>query len=472
MSADPFDMVRNMAPDTSTPDGTSAPDPFDVVRKMPATKAAAPVEKAAPEVADTWGNAFKGVAQAAGAIGSGTLRAVSSAANDLLPEYGFLGGPGSRAALEKGIQHDPILNYQGGPEAQPILKALQAITTPIAKIGGAVHQAISDVTSPRTADVVGDLATLAPAARGWLGESGRAGEIAGGHPLSEEAEAESARLGGFKTRGENLGLDLPEGGTPERHAAAAVNNRPVVNSAVRTELNLPANAPLSPPMLDAARTKYTTPAYQAVRDVPEIPLGTNYQAAIGEVDNLDSIAEKYRPPTGPGVISGDKAVDLSRYLRNKANKYFAAAKGNPAYEDVAQAHWDSAQAVEDAVKEALPPEKAQAWDNARIYAAKTYSVQNALDGAGNVKVTDLKRQLLKGKPLSGDLETLANLGAQYPEAFKTSRVTMPQVGIVRKVAAHAAPVAGAAVGGWLGGGLGGAAGTAAGQQLGGVILNK
>jgi hypothetical protein len=459
---DVFDEVRGQASPPS--DAAPADDVFNEVRKS----AAPPAAKADPEVPSTWWNAIKGVGKAGLALGSGALRGVSSAANDLLPNWG-----GTREELATKIAGDPILNYSGGPEAQPILKALQKITAPVSAVGSAIHQGISDVTSPRTADVVSDVATLLPAARGWRGELGAAGAVEEGHPLTAAAQAESSRIGGFTARGQKLGMDLPEGGTAERHAEAAVTNRPIVNSTIRNELQLPANAPLSPQMLDSARTQYSAPAYQAVRDIQKIPLNKAYESAIGNIDNYDSIPLKYRPPTS-GSMTGSEAVDFSRYLRNKANKYFAAAKGNPQYEDIGQAHWDAAQAVEDAVKDHLEStgkgQMASDWDKARVYAAKTYSVENALDGAGNVKVTDLKRQLLKGKPLSGDLETLANLGAQYPEAFRTTRVTMPQAGPIRRATAAAAPVVGAGVGGWLGGPLGGAAGTAVGQNVGERIL--
>lgn len=422
--------------------------------------------EAVSSVTPTWLNAAKGVGEAALAVGAGGLKAITSAANDILP------GTAGRAAVAKEIATDPILNYQGGPEAKPILDTLSNVTRPIAKIGSAIHQGISDIASPRIADVAADVATLAPGTRGTFSKLEPATTIESGHPLSAPAEAESARLSGFKSRGEQLGLDLPESGTEARYAEAAMNNRPVVNAAIRSELQLPKNAPLSPQMLEAARNQYTAPAYQAVRDIPKIPLPKDY---LGDIEGFESIPEKYRPPVS-GSISGEQAVDMSRYLRNKANKYFAAAKGNPEYEDIGQTHWDAAQAVEDAVKSHLEAsgsgDLAKNWDAARVYAAKTYSVQNALDGAGNVRVPALKAQLIKGKPLSGDLETLANLGAQNPEALRTTRITMPKAGPLRRAAAYTLPVATSAAGAFVGGAPGAAAGDIVGKSLANRVLNQ
>jgi hypothetical protein len=457
--SDPFDAVRNMQP--TQPADTS--DPFAAVRAMPAAPASASISDT-PAVEPSLFNAVKGTGEAALAVGASGLKAINSAANDILP--------GDSKAAQADIDKDPVLNYRGGPEAQPILNALRNITAPISAIGGAIHQGISDIAGPRAADVAGDVATLLPGARGVSSLWKPSGAIEAGHPLTAAAEAENERLGSIQDRGEQLGLDLPEGGTQARHAAAAATNQPIANAAIREELNLPENSPLSPQMLQAARDQYTGPAYQAVRDIPQIPLPKDY---LGDIDNFDSINKKYRPPVS-GTISGEDAVDMSRYLRNKANKYFSAAKGNPDYEDIGQAHWDAAQAVEDAVKTHLDTTEqgqlGQDWDNARVYAAKTYSVQSALDGAGNVKVPALKAQLMKGKPLSGDLETLANLGAQYPEAFTTTRITQPGPGLIRRGAAALAPVAGAGVGGWLGGGYGATGGALAGQKVGEKILGQ
>jgi hypothetical protein len=126
--------------------------------------------------------------------------------------------------------------------------------------------------------------------------------------------------------------------------------------------------------------------------------------------------------------------------------------------DLADAHRDAAEAIEDATQQHLAAtgrgQLAQDWDDARVYTAKTYSAQGALDGAGNVNVSKLKQQILKGKPLSGNMETLANLGAQYPEAFRLTPPSAPAPGMIRRGAAALAPSAGALMGEALGSGLG------------------
>jgi hypothetical protein len=115
----------------------------------------------------TAGGSLPGLGEAALATGAGALKGISHAANDLMPDWN-----GSRAAVENEIQTDPILNYRGGPEAQPYLEGLSKVTAPIASAGAKAHQFISDAVSPRAADRWADAANLLPAARGLRPEGG------------------------------------------------------------------------------------------------------------------------------------------------------------------------------------------------------------------------------------------------------------------------------------------------------------
>ena len=201
MSDDPrTDFFASGADDTPAPDDAPA-DPrtaFFATGDIPATKPAAP---AAPEPTydasefkrrvgrdpegtelanfkaskgegfaganGTAGGSLPGLGEAALATGAGALKGISHAANDLIPDSN-----GSRATVESEINSDPILNYRGGPEAQPYLQGLSTVMSPVTAAAKKAHQFISDVASPRTADVVGDVANLLPAARGIRPEGG------------------------------------------------------------------------------------------------------------------------------------------------------------------------------------------------------------------------------------------------------------------------------------------------------------
>jgi hypothetical protein len=283
------------------------------------------------------------------------------------------------------------------------------------------------------------------------------------HPLQAVADAEASRISGSLAAGRAKGITLPDRTVSPNQTAA--------NGIVQEELNLPPGSPITPKVLDAARQQFGSPGYQAVEQIPKIKLGSAYENDIANVDT-SQIKDKFQPPDG-GSITGARAVELSKYLREKATDYFK--EGTVEANEKGQAHWDAAQAIEDAVERRLNAtgqgQVADAWDAARTYYAKTYSVQSALDGAGNVVVPKLKTQLIKGKPLSGGLEDLATMGATNPEAFKTTPQA-PQAGLIKRITAGVAPSAGATLGAVIGGGPGALAGELAGKKFGQKLLGQ
>jgi len=350
----------------------------------------------------------------------------------------------------------------------------QAVSKDVAKRLG-----VSTTPEAIAGEAVGGF--FAPLPGGPIAKGAEAVATAAPHPLAAAAEAETGRLAQIRSTGQQAGLVLPEGGTAAQHAKAAATNQPIANSMTRQELNLPAEAPLTPQLLSKARETFASPAYEAIKAIPKIELGPNYEAAMNDLSEIPGEIPKHlKPPeastaTGEG-ISGAQAVDLSKKLRYRANQYDRQAQlsGNPEASDLAELHRGAAEALEDAVRDHLSStgqEKlAQDWDAARVYTAKTYSVQNALDGAGNVKVTALKQQLLKNKPLSGNLETLANLGAQYPQAFKLSPVSAPAPGLIKRGIAGALPTIGTGAGAHVFGAPGAVAGKIIGEHLSEKIL--
>lgn len=109
------------------------------------------------------GGSLAGMGEAALATGASALKGISHAANDIFPDWG-----GSKAATEKEISTDPILNYRGGPEAQQYLQGVKTLMTPVTWTGNKIKQGIAGVFGDRAADIAGDIATLVPAARGTV----------------------------------------------------------------------------------------------------------------------------------------------------------------------------------------------------------------------------------------------------------------------------------------------------------------
>jgi hypothetical protein len=101
------------------------------------------------------------VGDAALTVGSGFLKSVTGAVNDLLPES--IGGAGSRAQMQKAIDADPVFNYQPQTEGgKQIVNTLGKVAAPIGAAGQWATGQIASAFGQRAADVVGDVATLAP----------------------------------------------------------------------------------------------------------------------------------------------------------------------------------------------------------------------------------------------------------------------------------------------------------------------
>jgi hypothetical protein len=105
---------------------------------------------------DTWLQAAKNVGDAGLTLGSGALKGIHHAVNDLLP------GEEGRAEIKSKIEDvNPILNYQPHTQGgQDIVDTVGHIFSPVSAGLKLVHQGIANVAGERTADVVGDVATL------------------------------------------------------------------------------------------------------------------------------------------------------------------------------------------------------------------------------------------------------------------------------------------------------------------------
>jgi hypothetical protein len=224
--------------------------------------------------------------------------------------------------------------------------------------------------------------------------------------------------------------------------AASIKNQKITNDLVRQELGLSPDAELSHDTLEQYRAQQS-PAYAKVAAVPEIKFGPEYNRELNKLttvsdkitsdlpnyrstgaEKVQALIDSIKPPNG--VMSGDTAVELSKSLRSEAKAYDNSANrtGDPHDRALATAYRGSAAAVENAVQKHLEsigqPELAANWDAARRNIAKSYSVENALDGAGNVDAGKLGKQLIKGKPLSGNLEAAADFANNFPKANKVN----------------------------------------------------
>jgi hypothetical protein len=295
--------------------------------------------------------------------------------------------------------------------------------------------------------------------------------------LRAAAETETARNAAVRQAGVEAGLDLPDNPTPERAAQAAVTNQRRVPALIKRQLRLPEDAPLTldengeRPMLEEARAENGFPAYERARKEGPIYLQKSYENEIKQIDPEDfaSIKKAFRPPTA-GVIDANTLVDRVRYLRARASKLFDSAnRGIVENEDPAHAHWDAANALEDALEEHYRgtgrPELANDLANGRKYIAQTYTLQQALTPAGDLNAPLLTKRLMKGKPMEGAMGMVGQLAARNPDLFSLKPPNAPAPGLLRRGAAAIAPTAATAAGAFAFGVPGAVGGKLAGESL-------
>jgi hypothetical protein len=221
---------------------------------------------------------------------------------------------------------------------------------------------------------------------------------------------------------------------------AAIKNQPITDNLARSALNLPQDAELTPETMEQVRAP-AGEVYGQVAGAGRFQVDDQYKTDLSKLSETANVIKSDLPNYRSGAQSevqdlstslvpengsmdANTAVALSKDLRKNANANFslAARTGDSTRLDIARAQQAAAAAVEDQLSRHLESmglgDLSARWDEARRTIAKSYSVQNALDGAGHVDATKLGKQLIKGKPLSGELETAANFANAFPKAAR------------------------------------------------------
>ena len=221
--------------------------------------------------------------------------------------------------------------------------------------------------------------------------------------------------------------------------AASIKNQAITNSLARLELGLPGDAPLTTDTMESVREPAGS-IYDTIAQQGRMSMDPEYHQALdnltaqsaqinkdlpnfssGSQKAIKELTDSLRPESDQ--IDSSTAVELSKTLRSEANGNFAAAArtADPVAKNLAQAQSGAAKAVEDQVSRYLDSigkgDLSDQWDNARQTIAKSYTVQNALDGAGNVDAMKIARQL-KGKDYGGNLQTVRDFANAFPKAAR------------------------------------------------------
>jgi hypothetical protein len=343
-----------------------------------------------------------------GRIGSFAGKAIPLAAGSmLLPGVSTVGGAaafgGAAGALEPSESDKETLTNVG-------------LGTAFGAAGQKVGNVIADKLVSRAGDKATAFATQQAAGKQKLAvarEASKAGYVIPPSDVQRQGAAVEA-LGGLS-------------GKIKTAQVASAQNQAVTDKLARQSLGLAPDAPLDLDVLNGIR-KQAGQAYGAVSGVGQVYPGAAYTQALDDaLKPFTSQAKSFPGRKVPEVVSdlealktqafdaGD-AVQTISILRDDADKAYRAGSNlaGKAYKKAADA---LEQAIDDHLVAVGPGDMLKAYRDARVTIAKTYTVQKALNSqTGEVSAQVLARELVKGKPLSGELKQIAEIGHAFPRA--------------------------------------------------------
>lgn len=380
------------------------------------------------------GLADAGLALGSGAI-AGPLSGLAGIAGTILP-----GAPGQGARWVNKVQD--ALTYQPRTEiGQGITKAVTYPFQKLAEGADAAGAATADKTkSPLLGAGVNMALQSVPMVLGRAG--GGAGAVEASAARAAALKLKSAPAAAAATAAKEAGLSLPPsqvnpsmlnkavegfGGKIKTAQDLSVQNQPKLVSMAKKGLGLSEDTPLTAETLGSLR-KDAGQAYERVRSAGTVTTDSAYAEALGKIaapferaskdfpdaarkDIIDTVKAHQREAFDSG-----SAIDQIGSLREKADASYAARdkKAGKAYKDIAGALEEQLGRHLEATGAA--PEILKDFRNARETIAKTYTVQKHLGPNGEVNAQGLARELGKGKPLSGELKTIAEFGKNFPKA--------------------------------------------------------
>ncbi len=218
--------------------------------------------------------------------------------------------------------------------------------------------------------------------------------------------------------------------------AASTKNQMVTNDLAAQALGLPKGTVLTDQVFSQIRQN-AGQAYQAVENaIPAITADAQYDATVASLGGKNSQAAQLFPKitSNPGIkdmveelksvptIPTPAAVEIVKELRFNGNANLKA-QGDPSKHALGLAQRQAADAIDELMERNLSAtgqgDLVNAYRQARQLIARTYDVEGATNIAtGDVNARGLARLAIKGRPLTGELDTIANAAAAFPKAMQ------------------------------------------------------
>ena len=134
----------------------------------------------------------------------------------------------------------------------------------------------------------------------------------------------------------------------------------------------------------------------------------------GEVDNLKAVLKN-------NTWNPEESVELSKFLRRKAEDFFASSDGKS--RAIGRAYRSADKALAEMIEANLDRtgkvELLKQWQDSRKVIAITHALEKATNEAGHVDAAKLAGQLKRGVPLTGELKSTAEFAGSFPQLART-----------------------------------------------------
>lgn len=221
--------------------------------------------------------------------------------------------------------------------------------------------------------------------------------------------------------------------------AASAKNQQTTQELAKRAVGL--TGEVTPTALDDVAAQAFQKGYMPVRSVGTMRADAQYVKDLANVAQRFEGASKSFPEAAKNDVAGlvknmqkqsfetDSAVDMISILRDRAKAAYRSGD-----DGLGGAYRGISKALEDAIERGLArrgkdgAEILKNFRDARQLIAKTHSVGDALNAStGTVSATKLAQQLGRGKPLSGDLRTIAQFGQAFPKAAREFNESLPGI---------------------------------------------
>jgi hypothetical protein len=217
--------------------------------------------------------------------------------------------------------------------------------------------------------------------------------------------------------------------------AASVKNQEVTNNLAATALGLPPGTTLGKAVFEQVRQQ-AGQAYQAVANaVPTIKPDADFMNMVSNLGGKGGSAAQAFP-----TIVGNKEIqaitdELRGMGEHPTSDWMAAVQAlrfhananlrntiDPTKHALGFAQRDAANAVDDMLERQISaagqPDVVNAYKAARVLIAKSYDVEGATSQTGDVNAIGLAKLQTKGRPLNGELKTIADAASAFPKSMQ------------------------------------------------------